>query len=91
MQGMDFWVRHGPRKPIVFPGADGYAVVADSLQRIVGTPLSNAAVRVALAWSLQNPRLAFRTVPEQRPTLVTLRVPCPRSKKIFRSSYGDGS
>src|SRR5207253_7019155 len=44
---------------LVFPGATGYAVVPDSLHRKAGMLLDRMGLRLAIAWSLQDPSLAF--------------------------------
>jgi hypothetical protein len=63
----------GLAPPIVFPGADGYALVPDSGEQVAGVPLDGFGIRLACAWSLQNPRLAFARIGDRRPTLVMRR------------------
>ncbi|HEY7236497.1 MAG TPA: UPF0182 family protein [Gemmatimonadaceae bacterium] len=58
---------------VVFPGARGYLIVADSFARIVGAPIESDAARFANALSFQ--RLLWRSneLPHPHPTVVTRR------------------
>jgi len=58
---------------LVFPGARGYLIVADSLARIVGAPIENDASRFAHALSFQRLRWASSDLPRPRPTVVAHR------------------
>lgn len=69
--------------PLVFPDASGYALVADSLDRVRGTLLSATLTRVAYAWSLQNLRLAFSDLPQPRPTILTVRDVSQRVRRVL--------
>lgn len=69
--------------PLIRPGAPSFTVVADSLNRVAGTPLSGTLTRVAYAWSLQNLRLLFSELPQPRPTIVTRRDVGDRVERIL--------
>jgi hypothetical protein len=58
---------------LVFPGARGYLVVADSFARVVGAPIENDASRFAHALSFQRLRWASSDLPRPRPTVVAHR------------------
>src|SRR5690349_5585729 len=58
---------------IVFPGARGYVIVADSLARIVGSSIESDGARVAHALSFQRLRWASNDLPRPHPTVVTRR------------------
>jgi uncharacterized membrane protein (UPF0182 family) len=61
------------RRPLVYPGAQSYDVIADSSHRIVGVPIDSRIARVAHAWSLQSPQFVAGHLAEPRPTLVDIR------------------
>ena len=58
---------------LVFPGARGYLVVADSFAHVVGAPIENDASRFAHALSFQRLRWASSDLPRPRPTVVAHR------------------
>ena len=58
---------------VVFPGARGYLVVADSFARIVGAPMEGDLARLAHALSFQRLHWASREIPRPHPTVVTHR------------------
>lgn len=58
---------------LVVPGASRYALVPDSLGRLVAPPFESTLERIALAWDEQNPRLLASEPPRPRPRLVTHR------------------
>lgn len=58
---------------LVATDAGGYAVVADSGGRLAATSLSGWTSRLAHAWSLQNFRLLFGTLPFPSPRVVLRR------------------
>lgn len=58
---------------LVFPGARGSLVVADSFARIVGAPIESDASRLAYALSFQRLRWASGDLPRPHPTVVTHR------------------
>jgi uncharacterized membrane protein (UPF0182 family) len=59
--------------PIVFPGAHAPAVVADSLTRTTGTPLSSFMTKLATAWSMQDFHLLSGDLAQPKPTLIAHR------------------
>ena len=59
--------------PLVYPGARGVTIVADSLSRVAGTMLDSFLARLATAWSLQNLRLLSADSPQPHPTIVSHR------------------
>jgi len=61
------------RRPLVYPGATSYDVIADSSHRIVGVPIDSRLSRIAHAWSLQSPQFVAGHLAEPRPTLVNIR------------------
>jgi uncharacterized protein len=58
---------------LVFPGARGSLIVADSFARIVGAPVESDASRIAHALSFQRLRWASGDLPRPHPTLVAHR------------------
>lgn len=58
---------------LVAPGGGRYAVVGDTTGRLAAPRFETALQRVALAWSLQNPRLLAVEVPGLRPRLMVRR------------------
>ncbi|MCU0619245.1 MAG: UPF0182 family protein, partial [Gemmatimonadaceae bacterium] len=63
-----------PLPPIaVLDGGGRYAVSGDAERAIAGPRLDDAVARLAAAWGLQNPRLAFGALPSPSPTLVAVR------------------
>jgi hypothetical protein len=58
---------------LVFPGARGSLVVADSFARIVGAPIESDASRLAHALSFQRLRWASGDLPRPHPTVVAHR------------------
>lgn len=58
---------------LVFPGAHGSLIVADSFAQIVGAPVEGDASRIAHALSFQRLRWASGDLPRPRPTLVAHR------------------
>jgi uncharacterized protein len=58
---------------VVFPGARGFLVVADSTARVVGAPIESDASRLAHALSFQRLRWASNDLPRPHPTVVTHR------------------
>jgi uncharacterized membrane protein (UPF0182 family) len=58
---------------VVFPGARGYLIVADSFNRIVGAPIEGDASRLAHALSFQRLRWASSELPRPNPTVVSHR------------------
>jgi uncharacterized protein len=60
-------------EPAVYDSAPGYAVVADSQQRLAGVEMVSTTSRLAHAWSLQNFRLLFGDLPGDRPTILRRR------------------
>lgn len=63
-----------PLPPLaVVDGAAGYAVARDSARRILAPRLGDGLARLAAAWGLQNPRLAFGALPGRAPALVSVR------------------
>jgi uncharacterized membrane protein (UPF0182 family) len=59
--------------PLVFPDASAFAIVADSLSHVAGTPLESIWARLAYAWSLQNFRLLFSDLQQPHPTIIARR------------------
>jgi uncharacterized membrane protein (UPF0182 family) len=59
--------------PLVYPGASGVAIVADSLNHTAGTSLEPFFARLANAWSLQNLRLLSGELQQPHPTIVSHR------------------
>jgi hypothetical protein len=60
-------------RPIVYPGATSYDVIADSSHRVVGVPIDSRLSRIAHAWSLQSPQFVAGHLAGPRPTLVDVR------------------
>ena len=58
---------------VVFPGARGYLIVADSFARIVGAPIEGDGSRLAHALSYQRLRWASTELPRPHPTVVSHR------------------
>ncbi|HEX2779314.1 MAG TPA: UPF0182 family protein, partial [Gemmatimonadaceae bacterium] len=58
---------------VVTDSGDGYAIVADSVGRIVGVPMGDGAGRLVPAWALQNFRLLTQDLPHPAPRLVAHR------------------
>lgn len=58
---------------LVFPGAHGSLIVADSFGRVVGAPVESDASRLAHALSFQRLRWASGDLPRPHPTLVAHR------------------
>jgi len=58
---------------VVFPGARGYLIVADSFARIVGAPIEGDGSRLAHALSYQRLRWASNDLPRPHPTVVSHR------------------
>ncbi|HKO16898.1 MAG TPA: UPF0182 family protein [Gemmatimonadaceae bacterium] len=58
---------------VVFPGARGYLVLADTLNRLAGSPLGTAIARIAHALSLQHLAWLSGELPRPRPTLMDHR------------------
>ena len=67
---------------VVYAGASGYALVADSSGRLAAPSFRTAWQRVALSWGQQDPRLLFRAPPTPRPELVTRRDVRARVERI---------
>ena len=67
---------------VVYAGASGYALVADSSGRLAAPSFRTALQRVALAWGQQDPRLLVRALPTPRPELVTHRDVRARVERI---------
>lgn len=59
--------------PIVYDGASGYAVVADTTGELAAPSLGTTMSRLAHAWSLQNFRLLLNPPPRPTPRIVRLR------------------
>jgi uncharacterized membrane protein (UPF0182 family) len=59
--------------PIVYPGASGFLIVSDSLNRMAGSTLTTSLGRLAYAWSLQDFARLLGDLPQPRPTLVDHR------------------
>jgi uncharacterized protein len=59
--------------PLVFEGATGYAVVADTTGELAAPSLGTTMSRLAHAWSLQNFRLLLNPPPRPTPRIVRLR------------------
>jgi uncharacterized membrane protein (UPF0182 family) len=58
---------------VVFPGARGYLIVADSSAKIVGAPIEGDASRLAHALNYQRLRWASTDLPRPHPTVVSHR------------------
>jgi uncharacterized membrane protein (UPF0182 family) len=58
---------------LVAPGGGRYALVADTTGRLAAPAFETTLQRVALAWSLQNPRLLAAEAPGLRPRLMVRR------------------
>jgi len=58
---------------LVYPGAQRYALVADTLGGIAAPSFEGGLEKLALAWDEQNPRLLVADAPLPRPRLVTER------------------
>jgi uncharacterized membrane protein (UPF0182 family) len=58
---------------VIYDGASGYSIVADSTGIVAGTSLETGASRFAHAWSLQNFRLLTDDLPFPNPTVLTRR------------------
>ena len=58
---------------LVAPGGGRYALVADTTGRLAAPAFETTLQRVALAWSLQNPRLLAAEAPGLRPRLLVHR------------------
>jgi uncharacterized membrane protein (UPF0182 family) len=83
--GRESWgggARRGIPPPLVFPGATGYEVVLDSLHRKTGVLLDRMGLRLALAWSLQNPSLAFGARTAGQTTVVSHRDVRERLRRV---------
>jgi len=59
--------------PVVYPGANGFLILSDSLNRMTGSTLESGLSRLAYAWSLQDFSRFFSDLPSPRPTLVDHR------------------
>lgn len=57
--------------PLVYPGAPLVTIVADSLDRVAGSPLESGVARLAHAWSLQNVSVFSDDLPQPHPTLIS--------------------
>jgi uncharacterized membrane protein (UPF0182 family) len=57
--------------PLVYPGAPLVTIVADSLDRVAGSPLDGGVSRLAHAWSLQNVSVFSDDLPQPHPTLIS--------------------
>lgn len=60
-------------EPAVYDSAPAYSVLSDSLHRLAGVEMASTLSRLAHAWSLQNFRLLFGTLPADRPVIVRHR------------------
>jgi uncharacterized membrane protein (UPF0182 family) len=58
---------------LVAPGGGRYALVADTTGRLAAPEFETTLQRIALAWSLQNPRLLATEAPGLRPRLMVRR------------------
>jgi uncharacterized membrane protein (UPF0182 family) len=59
--------------PAVYPGASGFLIVSDSLNRLGGSALESGLTRLAYAWSLQDFGRLFAELPQPHPTLLNHR------------------
>lgn len=59
--------------PVVYPGANGFLILSDSLNRMSGSTLEYGLTRLAYAWSLQDFARFFSDLPSPRPTLLDHR------------------
>ena len=60
-------------EPLVYDGASGYAVIADTTGSLAAPSLATTMARLAHAWSLQNFRLLISAPPRPTPRIVRRR------------------